>query len=191
MEAAKPERAPRRMARLAPWQRARREHERVTVLLDDLEPARFRCLHRVETGYGDVDHVVVGPTGAFAIQTTHWTGVVHTKRDRLICGFRDEEKARRRAIWNAACLEQWLEEGGVDIAVTALLVPIEARVDGNRIELPSLTVIPVESLPAFLRDGATALTEAQIVRAAAAIDERARSSEKPAPPAPHTRTASR
>jgi hypothetical protein len=105
---AKPERASRRLALLAPWQRARREHERATVLLDALEPAGFRCLHRVDTGYGDVDHVVVGPTGAFAIETTHWTGVVRTRRDRLICGFRDEEKARRRAVWNAACLEQWL-----------------------------------------------------------------------------------
>jgi hypothetical protein len=76
--------------------------------------------------------------------------------------------------------------------VTALLVPIEARVEarveGGRIELPFLTVIPLESLPAFLRDGAAALTEAQIARAADAIDEWARSFQRPAPP--QTRSAS-
>jgi hypothetical protein len=190
MQATKRKGAPRRLAFLAPWQRARRDHERARALLDDLEPAGFRCLHRVDTGYGDVDHVVVGPTGAFAIETTHWTGVVRTRRDRLICGFRDEEKARRRAVWNAACLEQWLEEDGVDMPVTALLVPIEARVEGGWIELPSLTVLPLESLPAFLRDGAAALTEAQIACALDGIDQRARSFERPAPPAPQTRTAS-
>ena len=59
-------------------------------------------------------------------RSRHWTGEVHAKRDRLLCGYHDEERTRRRAIWSAACLEQWLDEDGMDIPVAALLVAADA-----------------------------------------------------------------
>jgi hypothetical protein len=48
---------------LAPWQRSREDQGRVTGLLAELEPEGFRSQHGVDTGFGDIDHVVVGPTG--------------------------------------------------------------------------------------------------------------------------------
>jgi Nuclease-related domain len=164
---ATPEPAARRRNSLVPW-RAREEDERVPAALDELEPG-FRVLHRVDTGYGEVDFFVAGPTGAFAIEIPAWTGEVHAKRGKLLCGFHDEERTRRRAIWSAACLEQWLDEDGVDIPVAALLVAADARVDGDRIDLPYLNVLPVASLTSFLQDGPNVLAQNRIERAVQAI----------------------
>lgn len=39
-------------------------------------PDEFRVIHDLTTPYGNVDHVVVGPTGAYIIDTKNWKGVV-------------------------------------------------------------------------------------------------------------------
>jgi hypothetical protein len=167
MSSAEP--AVKRRTLRTPRQRSPEGDDRVTAALADLEAPGFWNLHRVDTGYGEVDHVVVGPTGAFAVTVTQWTGDVHAKRGRLLNGYHDEERTRRRAIWSAACLEQWLDEDGVDIPVAALLVPTKAQVEDDRIELPYLTVLPPDSLTAFLRDGPNVLAPNRIQRAARAI----------------------
>jgi Nuclease-related domain len=171
---------------LAPWQRAHEDQGRVAGLLAELGPEGFRSLHRVDSGFGDIDHVVVGPTGVFSILTTHWTAPVHRKGDRLVCGTRDEDKTRRRAEWSATCVEQWLDDDDVGVPVAALLVPLDSRVEDDRLELPYLTVLPVASLTAFLRDGPVTLTPARVRRAAETIQARM----EPAPEQAQARTAS-
>ncbi len=39
-------------------------------------PDEFRVIHDLTTPYGNVDHMVVGPTGAYIIDTKNWRGVV-------------------------------------------------------------------------------------------------------------------
>jgi len=39
-------------------------------------PDDFRVIHDLTTPYGNVDHVVIGPTGAYIIDTKNWKGVV-------------------------------------------------------------------------------------------------------------------
>jgi len=63
-------------------QRARRElrrrlpgEEQVGCKLEGL-PSGFTVLHDVATGAGHVDHVVLGPTGVFLLDTKGWRGVV-------------------------------------------------------------------------------------------------------------------
>jgi hypothetical protein len=169
---ANPERSGKRLA-LLPWQRAHTDQGRIAILLAELEPAGFRILHAVGTGFGDIDHVVIGPSGVFSVQIAYWAGTVHSKRGRLLSGAHDEDRTRRRAEWNATCLEQWLDEDGVDVPVAAVLVPAEARVEGDRIDLPYLTVLPPTSLKVFLQDAPATLTAARVQRAAASIEARA------------------
>ncbi len=157
---------------LAPWQRARADQGRLAALLAELAPEGFLSLHQVDTGFGDIDHVVVGPSGVFSILTPHWSARVQGKRDRLLCGTRDEDKTRRRAEWSATCVEQWLDEDGVGVPVAALLVPLDSRVEDDRVELPYLTVLPPASLAAFLREGPATLSPALVRRAADAIQAR-------------------
>lgn len=53
--------------------------------LGGLEEAGFVILHRrrLPGGRGHVDHIVVGPTGVYVIQTRPWTGQVSVEDERL------------------------------------------------------------------------------------------------------------
>lgn len=44
----------------------------------------FTIWHDVDTGSGKLDHVVLGPTGLFAIQSEDWGGAVDVRRGELI-----------------------------------------------------------------------------------------------------------
>ena len=121
-----PERTDGWLGTLTPWQRERGDQGMVAGLLTELEPDGFRTLHGVDTGFGDIDHVVVGPSGVFSIMTAHWTAPVHDQRGRLVCGTRDEDRTRRRAEWSATCVEQWLDDDDIGVPVAALLVPSPA-----------------------------------------------------------------
>jgi hypothetical protein len=48
---------------------------RVASILKRL-PDNYFVINGLKTSTGDIDHVVVGPTGIFAIDTKHWRGVV-------------------------------------------------------------------------------------------------------------------
>jgi hypothetical protein len=39
-------------------------------------PDAYRIIPGVETSFGDIDHVVVGPTGVYAVDTKNWRGIV-------------------------------------------------------------------------------------------------------------------
>ncbi|MEW6110108.1 MAG: nuclease-related domain-containing protein [Nitrospirota bacterium] len=47
----------------------------IGFVLDNF-PDEFRVIHDLTTPYGNVDHVVIGPTGAYIIDTKNWKGVV-------------------------------------------------------------------------------------------------------------------
>ena len=44
-------------------------------LVEDL-PDTFRVIHDLNTQFGNLDHIVVGPTGVFAVETKNWRGAV-------------------------------------------------------------------------------------------------------------------
>jgi hypothetical protein len=47
----------------------------VGFVLDNF-PDDFRVVHDLTTPYGNIDHVVIGPTGAYVIDTKNWRGIV-------------------------------------------------------------------------------------------------------------------
>ena len=48
---------------------------KVAQILSDF-PDGFRVINGLSTPFGDLDHVVVGPTGVFIVDTKNWKGVV-------------------------------------------------------------------------------------------------------------------
>ena len=39
-------------------------------------PDEFRVIHDLSTPFGNIDHVVIGPTGAYVIDTKNWKGII-------------------------------------------------------------------------------------------------------------------
>ncbi len=61
-----------------------RGEESVALLLADL-PADFHVFHDVHGGVsGGIDHVVVGPSGVFVIETKCWAGVVTMRNSTIL-----------------------------------------------------------------------------------------------------------
>ncbi|MEX0776399.1 MAG: nuclease-related domain-containing protein [Phycisphaeraceae bacterium] len=47
-------------------------------------PNTFEVIHGLETPSGDVDHLVIGPTGVFLLNTKKWTGVATAANGALL-----------------------------------------------------------------------------------------------------------
>lgn len=69
-------------ARVLVWEKARLDFRRgargeavVAEILSRLGDSYF-VMHNIPTSYADYDHIVVGPTGVFVIETKDWRGLV-------------------------------------------------------------------------------------------------------------------
>jgi len=98
------------MKRIDAFFKGARGEERVAALLADL-PAAFHVFHDVACFGGGIDHVVVGPTGVFAIETKCWAGVVTFKEGVVLVNGRLPSRpplAQARA--SAYALSQFFSE---------------------------------------------------------------------------------
>jgi hypothetical protein len=59
---------------LGRWRRGAEGEERVSQVLDTLRDRGWYALHDVQTGRGNIDHVVIGPGGLFTIETKSHRG---------------------------------------------------------------------------------------------------------------------
>jgi len=60
-------------------------------------PEEFRIINDLTTPYGNLDHVVVGPTGVFVLDTKNWRGVVSADgHGELLSNGKSTEK---RYVW--------------------------------------------------------------------------------------------
>jgi hypothetical protein len=94
--------------------RGERGELRVAEILDDLRLAGYRAFHDlVGDGY-NIDHVVVGPAGVFAIETKFRSGageITFRNGDGLfVGGFRDEKDCLKQARSNAAEVNRIIKE---------------------------------------------------------------------------------
>jgi hypothetical protein len=97
------------------WDRGASGEEEIGRLLEELEDG-WLALHDVDTGHGNIDHVVIGPGGLFTIETKSHRGRISV--DRI----------ERRMLGQAYAQRKWLERvTGRD--VEALLVFSTAYLD--------------------------------------------------------------
>ena len=103
------------------WERGAQGERATAGYLTALEDAGFISFHNrwVAGLRGDVDHIAVGPTGVFVIETKTTTAKVDVIRDRLLLG--DYEK------------DEWVDQvtqeaTAVQIALRDLLDPLHRTV---------------------------------------------------------------
>jgi Nuclease-related domain len=68
------------LPRLERQDRGALAEEQVGGLLDDLSRDRWRVVHDVTLGRGNVDHIVIGPPGVFTIETKSHPGPIRVGR---------------------------------------------------------------------------------------------------------------
>jgi hypothetical protein len=83
------------------WQAGADGEREVANALDSL-PDTYCVIHDVSTDYGNLDHVVVGPKGVFAIETKRWRGnVASDGNGGLILNGKPTEKNPIKALTGA------------------------------------------------------------------------------------------
>jgi hypothetical protein len=66
------------------WTIGERGEKAVAAKLDKLTRRGWKVLHSIQTGAGDIDHLLIGPTGVYVINTkTHPGGIVDVRPDTI------------------------------------------------------------------------------------------------------------
>jgi hypothetical protein len=146
------------------------EGERATArLLEVLEPEGYRVLHdrRIPRSRANIDHVVVGPTGVWVVETKSYRGSVRVERGEVVVG------GRRKPGFVA---EVRREQAAVSAALGKR--PVAPVIVVHRADFPlfgSLTaggvpVLPPERLVEHLRRAPAAMSPPDVAEALARLD---------------------
>lgn len=126
--------------------------EHVGGLLETLASEGWQVIHDASLGRGDVDHIVIGPAGAFTIETKSHPGPIAVRH------------VHGRVLRQARAQGQLLEKA-VDMPVEPLIVYSRAWVDRPRARRKGVRVMPARMLLDYLRQCEASLS-AQDVRLA-------------------------
>src|SRR3954452_4209948 len=119
------------------WARGAAGEERVGAIVDALADRGWRAIHDVDTGRGNIDHVLVGPGGVLTVETKSHRGRVAV--DRL------DERMLKQAYAQAKHLERVTGQ-----RVAPLLVFSDAYLDRPVSRRRGVTVLPARMLAGHL-----------------------------------------
>jgi len=126
--------------------------EQVGALLDTLASERWRIVHDVSLGRGNVDHIAIGPPGVFTIETKSHPGPVRV--GRVHGATLAQAQAQARAIaWVTGAEAQ------------ALIVFNRAWVDRPGARRKGVRILPARMLLGHLEKQPTTQTQEDIERA--------------------------
>ena len=128
-------------------------------------PPSYWVLHGVSTGHGDVDHVVVGPTGVFALETKAWDGKFYRSRGQLYCNGKPAEHVLRQARGAAGQVRELLLAAGIDEWVEAVVVAARASVSRSPVRFRKSYVISIKDLVGFVTDRPQSLSSSTVLQA--------------------------
>src|SRR4051812_35007344 len=131
------------------WARGAAGEERVGAILDALADRGWRAIHDVDTGRGNIDHVLVGPGGLLTVETKSYRG-------RLVVDALDE-RILKQAYAQAKHLERITGH-----RVAPLLVFSDAYLDRAVSRQRGVTVLPARMLPGHLDRRSDRLSQAEI-----------------------------
>lgn len=125
--------------------------EQVGALLDGLPHEKWRIVHDVSLGRGNVDHIAIGPPGVFTIETKSHPGPV--RASRVHGAMLAQARAQGRAI-------SWV----TGVEAESLIVFSRAWVDRPGTRRKGVRILPARMLVGFLEKRPTALTQADVER---------------------------
>jgi hypothetical protein len=147
------------------WRLGAKGERRTARILARLERDGFVAFHdlAVPGSPANVDHLVVGPTGVFVIDSKLYRGVVRVGLDgRLWYGGRSLDRVVGTLWWEAQQVAEALA-GGPEIRVYPVLCMHEARLPWlEELTVDGIPVIPGSALELALRVPRQPLTPAQV-----------------------------
>jgi hypothetical protein len=152
-----------------PWLKGALGEEEVGRILAELWAEGYFDLHDIDTGRGNIDHVVIGPTGVVAVETKHWNGNFVPIKGRLYFNGSPTEEPLRQAQRAAIMVAERLAAADVPTFVEAVVVSTRGSVAKGQLRFRRATVLQPDRLNDWIRARPNRLTPQQVTRARAAI----------------------
>jgi hypothetical protein len=130
------------------WQRGATGEQQTARLLDRLDRDGYVVLHdlAMPDSAANVDHLVIGPSGLFVIDSKQWTGQVHQSPDGLLWHNHYRlDRTLATVRWQALILGRLL-----GVSVAPLLCVHGAQVQGGGIHAQGVAIVPAFLLRAAL-----------------------------------------
>jgi hypothetical protein len=125
---------------------------------------------RVPGSKANIDHVVVGPPGIFAIDAKYYRGRLRLSHDGLLWYGRTLTPTLSATRWEADQLQARI--GAPDIAVVPIVAVVGAMVPFGEVTYMGVTVVPARRLAGLLRSLPPTLTPERAREVAAQINRR-------------------
>lgn len=158
------------------WRHGAMAERRTGRLLETLNPPSFRVLHdRVLPGAPatNLDHLVIGLTGVYAIVSRRWTPGVRlwSDRRRLWAGSRPVSNLHVAVVRAAHTVSERLAaELGHDVPVSPLVSVHGARVSRGGLRHGGVVFQRARRVPGFVREHPVVFTTAQVAMIALAAE---------------------
>jgi hypothetical protein len=131
------------------WQRGVRGERRTARLLDRLTGDGYVVFHDLAvpgSTSANVDHLVIGPTGVFVIDTKQWTGSVHQRADGLAWhNHYPLDRTLERVRWEAEAVGRLL-----GTRIHPLVCVHGAHVQGDGLHAQGVAIVPAHLLRSAL-----------------------------------------
>lgn len=143
-----------------------RGEERVAGLLEML-PAGWHVFHDFEAGGYHVDHVAVGPTGVYAVETKNWRGrVTSEKGEVLVDGVLPDRAPLQQAASEAKAVEAALRKAACDVEVVSVLCMASDTFAGEAARVDRTVVVNASDVAAWIQGRAVVLAAKDVTRLA-------------------------
>jgi hypothetical protein len=127
------------------WQRGAHGERRTARLLDRLTRDGYVVFHDLAVPgntSANADHLAIGPTGVFVIDSKQWTGSVHQSADGLVWHNHYRlDRTLATVRWEAQAISRLL-----DTRAAALLCVHGAHVHGGGLEAQGVAIVPAHLL---------------------------------------------
>jgi hypothetical protein len=161
------------------WQRGAHGERHTARLLRRLARDGFVVFHDLAVPDSDanVDHLAIGPTGVFVIDSKQWTGSVHHSADGLAWhNYTPLDRTLATVRWEADSIGRLL-----GTPATPLLCVHGAHVQGGGLHTHGVAIVPAALLRSALGQDRV-LSDAEVAVLAAAATTRLRPAGYPTPP---------
>lgn len=173
-----------RMNLVESWRIGAEGERKTASYLAGLEEAGFIVRHdRRVPGYGgNVDHIAVGPTGVFVIETKSYRGRVEVYGDRLEINDQPRDRIIDQVYKEAVAVQIALGDrlSSLGLTVTPVLCLHRAKLGWTDKSVKGVRIVDGRSLAKLVRSGESRLSAAQIEGLASELDKLFRPGVRPA-----------
>jgi hypothetical protein len=141
-------------------------------LARELGPLEYRSYvvrHDIDLGRGVLDHLVVGPSGVYAIERSAWPGRFELKGTKLTHSGLSARRVVDRACRAAELVSRRLALAGIDAPVTAVVALTRSEQTAGTISLRRVSVLRADDLAAWIHRRPVLLETLDLDRVRAAL----------------------